>query len=61
MAQGLASQTTVQGVPGSKPGWVAVRYGLEQVTINYSGGGGALKPVKRVPKLPSASVVLQNI
>ena len=31
MAQGLASRTTDQGVPGSRPGRVAVRCGLEQV------------------------------
>ena len=33
LAQWLASQTTNQWVPGSRPGRVAVRYGLEQVTF----------------------------
>ena len=33
LAQWLASRTTDQGVPGSRPGRVAVRYGLEQVTF----------------------------
>ena len=33
LAQLLASQTTDQGVPGSRPGQVAVRCGLEQVTF----------------------------
>ena len=31
LAQWLASRTTDQGVPGSRPGRVAVRCGLEQV------------------------------
>ena len=33
LAQWLASRTTDQGVPGSRPGGVAVRCGLEQVTF----------------------------
>ena len=34
LAQWLASRTTDLGVPGSRPGQVAVRCGLEQVTFN---------------------------
>ena len=33
LAQWLALRTTDQGVPGSRPGGVAVRCGLEQVTF----------------------------
>ena len=33
LAQWLASRTSDQGVPGSSPGGVAVRCGLEQVTF----------------------------
>ena len=33
LAQWLASQTTDQGVSGSRPGRVAIRCGLEQVTF----------------------------
>ena len=33
LAQWLGSQTTDQGVPGSRPGWVAVCCGLGQVTL----------------------------
>ena len=33
LAQWLASWTRDQGVPGSRPGRVAVRCGLEQVTF----------------------------
>ena len=33
LAQWLASRTTYQGVPGSRPGRVVVSCGLEQVTF----------------------------
>ena len=33
LVQWLASRTTDKGVPGSRPGCVAVRCGLEQVTF----------------------------
>ena len=33
LAQWLASRTTDQGVSGSRPGRVAIRFGLEQVTF----------------------------
>ena len=33
LAQWLASQTTDQGVPGSRPGRIVVRCGCEQVTF----------------------------
>ena len=35
LAQWLASRTTDQGVPGSRPGRVAIRCGLEQVTFTH--------------------------
>ena len=35
LAQWLASWTTDQGVPGSRPGRNTVCYGLEQVTFTH--------------------------
>ena len=35
LAQWLVSRTTDQGVPGSRPGLVPLRFGLEQVTFTH--------------------------